>query len=241
MGGSRLRTVDLARLAGVSTQQIRNYVDAGILPPVVRTDTGYRTFEARHRAALLTYRALLKGYGAQAARSIMQAVHEGDRDRALALVDACHAAMHEQRGSLRTTAETLDAIAGQLADAPAAPRSGLRIGELAAHLGVRTSALRVWEDAGLLNPGREPGTGYRFYGPSDVHEARVVHVLRQGRHPLPQIRTILDGLRRTGDTGALRAAVAERLTGLTRTGEAMLYAAGHLHDYLSSGEPASGR
>ncbi|WP_245641887.1 MerR family transcriptional regulator [Nonomuraea candida] len=230
---SRLRPVDLARLAGVSTQQIRNYVDAGILPPAGRTETGYRTFGAHHRAALLAYRAMLKGYGAEAARSIMLAVHDGDRARAFALVDACHAALHEQRASLRTTAETLDAIAGQIAGAPEAPRADLRIGEVAAHLGVRASALRVWEHAGLLAPRREPGTGYRVYGPSDVREARVVHVLRQGRHPLPQIRLILDGLRRTGDTTALRAAVAERLAGLTRTGEAMLDAAVHLRAYLS--------
>jgi DNA-binding transcriptional MerR regulator len=32
--------VDLARLAGVSAQQIRNYADAGILPPVPRTAVG---------------------------------------------------------------------------------------------------------------------------------------------------------------------------------------------------------
>ncbi|WP_037676124.1 MerR family DNA-binding transcriptional regulator, partial [Streptomyces afghaniensis] len=38
----RLRPVDLARLAGVSTQQIRNYEDAGVLPPAARTESGYR-------------------------------------------------------------------------------------------------------------------------------------------------------------------------------------------------------
>jgi hypothetical protein len=30
------RAIDPPRLAGVSTQQVRNYVDAGILPPVPR-------------------------------------------------------------------------------------------------------------------------------------------------------------------------------------------------------------
>ncbi|WP_037667436.1 MerR family DNA-binding transcriptional regulator, partial [Streptomyces afghaniensis] len=47
----RLRPVDLARLAGVSTQQIRNYEDAGVLPPAARTESGYRVFTDIHRSA----------------------------------------------------------------------------------------------------------------------------------------------------------------------------------------------
>lgn len=58
-----LRPIDLARMAGISTQQIRNYADAGILPPAPRTPAGYRRFEARHGKALLTYRTLARGYG----------------------------------------------------------------------------------------------------------------------------------------------------------------------------------
>ncbi|MDA0638786.1 MerR family DNA-binding transcriptional regulator, partial [Nonomuraea sp. MCN248] len=86
-----MRPIDLARLAGLSTQQIRHYADSGILPPTPRTPAGYRRFDARHRLALLTYRALAAGHGWHAARVIMQAVHAGDVPRALALVDAGHA------------------------------------------------------------------------------------------------------------------------------------------------------
>ncbi|HEX2515201.1 MAG TPA: MerR family DNA-binding transcriptional regulator, partial [Chloroflexota bacterium] len=59
------RPVDLARLAGVSTQQVRNYEQAGILPPVPRTATGYRRYDARHERALLAYRALARGFGGE--------------------------------------------------------------------------------------------------------------------------------------------------------------------------------
>ncbi|MGH3907244.1 MAG: MerR family DNA-binding transcriptional regulator [Pseudonocardiaceae bacterium] len=43
--------LQLGRLVGISTQQIRNYADAGILPPAPRTRAGYRRFDARHRRA----------------------------------------------------------------------------------------------------------------------------------------------------------------------------------------------
>jgi DNA-binding transcriptional MerR regulator len=231
-----LRTVDLARAAGISTQQVRNYLDAGVLPPAARTPTGYRTFDLRHRAALLTYRALARGYGPAAAKAIMQAVTDGDVPQALALVDAGHAALHEQRLSLRATGEALEAVAEQRPDAAAVPRSGIRIGELAAHLGVRTSALRVWEAAGLLSPHREPVTRYRRYGAADARDAQMIRMLRQGRYRVPQIRAILDGLRRAGSSEALRAAIAQRHAELTQQARAMLDGASHLHAYLTDPE-----
>ncbi|HEX2299658.1 MAG TPA: MerR family transcriptional regulator [Pseudonocardiaceae bacterium] len=113
----------------------------------------------------------------------------------------------------------------------------MRIGEVAAHLGVRPSALRVWESVGLLIPKREPGTSYRRYSPADVRDAQMIHMLRQGRYPLTQIGSILDGLRRTGSSDALRAAIAGRQAELTQRATAMLEAAGHLHEYVMPRAP----
>jgi DNA-binding transcriptional MerR regulator len=236
-----LRPVDLARMVGVSAQQIRNYAEAGVLPPVARTPAGYRRFTGRHRQALLTYRSLATGYGWDAARAVMQAVHAGDLPAALALVDAAHAELHEQRRSLQEVGAALEAVAAETpATAAAAPRPGMRIGEVAAHLGVRTSALRVWESAGLLTPARERGTGYRRFSPADVRDARMVRMLRQGRYPLPQIRGVLEGLRRTGSSDELRAALAQRRTRLTQQARAMLEGSSHLHHYVTEPAPRPG-
>ncbi|GGK90982.1 MerR family transcriptional regulator [Sphaerisporangium melleum] len=281
--GAGLRPVDLARLAGVSPQQIRNYADDGILPPVPRTPAGHRRFGEEHRAAMLTYRALAPGFGWEEARAIMQAVHAGHVPRALEMMDAGHAALHEQRRSLRATGAALEAVAaqdaaqdevtpqqggraratgqdgataqgggrearaahgnaaqGSAAQGSAAQGSaaqaqrGLRVGEVAALLGVRTSALRLWESAGLLAPRREQFTGYRRYGPADVRDARMIDMLRRGRYPLPQIKEIIEGLRRTGGSEALRTAIARRQGELTRRAAAMLQGASHLHAYLTA-------
>lgn len=230
---ARLRPIDLARAAGISTQQVRNYADAGILPPTERTPTGYRRFGVRHRRAVLTYRALARGFGGDTARAIMHAVHAGDLAPALPLVDASHAALHEQRLSLQSVGAAFEAVAGQAPEASDPATAGMRIGEVAAYLGVRTSALRVWEAAGLLRPERERGTSYRTYGPTDVRDARLVSLLRQGRYPLPQIQQVLDGLRTTGSVDALRAAIAQRRTALTWQATAMLEGASHLHHYVN--------
>ncbi len=232
MAGQRaLRPVDLARAAGVSTQQIRNYADAGILPPAPRTPTGYRVFSQRHRDALLTYRALVVGAGPQAAQELMAAANAGDRNLVLALLDAVHADLHETRRSLKEMAEALEAVARQ--DAAPPPHTDLRIGDVARHLGVRTSALRVWETEGLLKPRREKGTRYRVFSPADVREAQMIHMLRQVRYPLPRIGPVLDALRQTGSTEALLAAVATRTDEVNRRATALLEASALLHAYLS--------
>lgn len=230
---ARLRPVDLARLCGVSTQQIRNYEEAGVLPPVPRTDSGYRVLGDAHRRALLTYRALSKGYGAVAATRIMRTVHEGDVPGALALVDAEHAALHAERVSLRATSEALRTLAGEPPEDDV-PGTDLLIGEVAALLGVRTSTLRVWEAAGLLSPRREPATGYRHYTPEEVRDARFILALRRNHYLLDHIRPVLDGLRREGSTAALRAAITNRATALSVSSRAMLEGAGRLHTYLAS-------
>ncbi|MFE1247532.1 TioE family transcriptional regulator [Streptomyces sp. NPDC058735] len=228
----RLRPVDLARLAGVSTQQIRNYEEAGVLPPAARTASGYRVFGDVHRRALLAYRTLLRGHGPVTATAIMRRVHEGDVAGALALLDAAHAAVHEERVSLRAAGEALELLA--LHPPAPLPRSGgLRIGEVAALLGVRTSALRVWEGAGLLAPGRERGTGYRLYEPADVRDARLVHTLRRSHYLFDQIGPVLEGLRREGGTEALHAAITSRGEALTARTRGMIEGAGALHDYLT--------
>jgi len=223
-----VRPIDLAREAGVSTQQVRNYVDWGVLPPAPRTPSGYRVLDERHRAALHTYRALAKGFGWATAKTIMHAVHDNDVPAALALVNETHAAVHEQTRNLAATAEALTAVA---ATAPA-PRADLRIGEVARVLGLRTSALRVWENAGLLVPERDRGTGYRHYTPADVRDARMITMLRQNGYGLGQILPILEGLRESGSSDALLAAVETRRAALVTQTRLMVTAAAHLDGYI---------
>ncbi|MET0237652.1 MAG: MerR family transcriptional regulator [Kibdelosporangium sp.] len=226
-----MRPIDLAREAGISTQAVRNYADAGILPTAPRTASGYRTFDTRHLQALLAYRALARGYGGETAQAIMRAVNDEDVPTALALIDAGHAALHEQRLSLKAVGKALETIAGQQSVTP--PRSDMRIGEVAAVLGIRTSALRVWESAGLLSPQRTRGTRYRTYAAADIRDARMIQMLRQGYYPLPMIKPILDELRESGSTEALHAAIAQRQAALTTRATEMLAGASHLHSYIS--------
>lgn len=227
-----MRPIDLARRAEVSTQTVRNLEAAGVLPAADRTPSGYRTYTEAHLSALLTYRALSTGHGSTAAQDIMAAVVRGDPGRALALVDAGHASVHDQRRSLAETEAALSAVAEQ--HPGGAHPSGMRVGELAHRLGVRTSALRVWEDAGLLLPARQRGTGYRVYSAEDVRDAQIIHLLRQGGYLFDRIRPVVDDIRGAGGTDALHAALAERRTALRARSRAMVAGAACFHAHLDT-------
>lgn len=232
-----MRPVDLARAAGVSTQQVRNLEAVGALPEAERSASGYRRYGERHLAALLAYTALVPGLGAPSARAILAAVGEGRLREAAALLDAAHAALHQGRASLAEIERTLAAAVEQepAADAP----DGLRVGELARLLGVRTSALRVWEAAELLTPAREPGTGYRLYSAQDVRDARIIQTLRESFYLFDRIRPIIDGLRRTGGSEALRAALADRRESLDRRSWALVEGTARLWSYASTAGSAT--
>src|SRR5258708_6279512 len=86
-----LRTIDLARAAGISVQQVRNYEALGLLPQVSRGKSGYRLYTQHHLAALKTARSLVGGYGWQRMPAIMHALHRAALSAALAPIDSCHA------------------------------------------------------------------------------------------------------------------------------------------------------
>lgn len=105
--GERLRPVDLARGHGLSTQAVRNYEEAGILPSADRTPTGYRAYTSLHARALRAFLALVPGHGHQTATSIMRAVNQGEVDEAFRLIDDSHAQLLDDRRTLQAVESAL--------------------------------------------------------------------------------------------------------------------------------------
>lgn len=232
----RLRAIDVARGAGISVQQVRNYEAAGVLPPLRRTESGYRVFTPRHATAVAVVRLLAEGHGWERARVVMRAAHAGDLPTALAALDRSHAELDRERSEI---AGVLDAFAAIAAPPVPEPRPGgpvrpaVRIGVVADTVGVRTSALRVWERHGLLRPSREKGTGYRVFDDAELRHARVVALLRRGNYPISIVRAVIDELRSTGSPERVRTELARREQDLHRRSLLRLRASAALYGYLS--------
>lgn len=68
------------------------------------------------------------------------------------------------------------------------------IGEMARESGLGVSALRFYDRAGVLVPDRvDPVSGYRWYAPGQLDEARLLARLRRAGMPLADIRLVLAG------------------------------------------------
>ncbi|MHB1430573.1 MAG: MerR family transcriptional regulator [Streptosporangiaceae bacterium] len=68
----------------------------------------------------------------------------------------------------------------------------LSIGEFGRRSRLSAKALRLYDELGLLRPARvDPGSGYRFYQPAQLEQARLVAALRQLRMPLATITTVI--------------------------------------------------
>ncbi|WP_419707321.1 TioE family transcriptional regulator [Promicromonospora sp. NFX87] len=247
--GVRLRPVDLAREHGLSTQAIRNYEDAGVLPAAVRTPTGYRTYTPLHARALRAFLALIPGHGHQTATAIMRAVNDGDTATALRLVDESHVQLLDDRRTLQAVESALRDLdpadsatgtatgteTGTATRPTSATRTGPRetfIGPLAAQLRIRPATLRTWERAGLVRPRRDPQTGYRVYDEAAVRDARLTHQLRRGGYLLEQIAPLIAQVRSAGGLEPLEATLHGWNARLTARGRAMLTGAAALEAYL---------
>lgn len=67
------------------------------------------------------------------------------------------------------------------------------IGVFARRTGLTTSALRFYDDAGLLAPADvDPSSGYRYYGPDQIPRAELLRDLREISMPLSGIREVFD-------------------------------------------------
>lgn len=249
-GAGELRPVDLARAVGVSAQTVRDCEASGVLPPARRTGSGQRRFTRIHLAALVAYRALAPGMGVAAAGEVLRTLHGQGVDAALESVEAAFARAHREREAVREAARALAAVASApgpvereepavLAGVRARREEGpLRIGAAARLVGVRASALRVWERAGLVRPVRDPRTGYRVYGPGQVREVRVVSELRRGGYGLEQIASVMEELRSSGGGGALEGALRRRERDLAARTRALAVGVARLQDYLDLLEAA---
>ncbi|MEV3934496.1 TioE family transcriptional regulator [Glycomyces sp. NPDC049804] len=228
-----LRPSDLAREHGLSTQAVRNYERDGFIPEARRTGSGYRVYTEEHAAALRAFLALVRAYGHAAAGRIMNALNAGERERALELIDRGHLRLLRDR-------ETLAAVRGAIGHLTAEPAPArftgppLTVGELARRLDVTAATIRNWEQAGILTPEREPGTGYRMFRDEDVRDAELAHLLRRGDYPLERIATVVRQVRTAGGTEELALALEGWGRRLTERGMAMLEAAGLVGRYLQA-------
>ena len=233
-----MRPKDLAQAVDLSVQSVRNYEESGFIPTAERSAHGYRLYTQRHLQALRVARSMIAGYGWMSACNIMKCVHQSNLPKALALIDAWHADVHRNRCEidetlrvLRDTSTTLPTLT-QMENLPHW-RSALRVSEAARIVGVRVSAIRFWEEQGLLQPARENNSHYRLYDAEQMRKLQVIALLRKANYSFEAIRAVLTQLANGAPEQAL-AAAEKRLKDLAEVSRRCVEATAHFWAYIES-------
>ena len=204
-----LSTSDLAKAVGVHPNTVRRYVDAGLLPPVERSPSGYRRFTRHHldclRLASLVYYNKYPGKNIhQSGLRIMEAAVGGNLGGALEHAYDHLALVQSERAQADAAARLLERWAsGVPLDATVEP---LQIGQVAQLLGISIDILRNWDRNGLIDVPRDPLNGYRRYGAEEISRLRVIRMLSRAGYSLSAILRMLIQLDR-GDRADLRGAL----------------------------------
>jgi DNA-binding transcriptional MerR regulator len=89
----------------------------------------------------------------------------------------------------------------------------LSIGDFSRMTFLTVKALRHYHDVGLLEPARtDPSSGYRYYRPEQVSEARLIRRLRDLDLPVDDVRTVLQA----PDEATRNAVMVEHLDRMSR-------------------------
>lgn len=96
---------------------------------------------------------------------------------------------------------------------------------------MRVSALRFWEQQGLLTPQRALESGYRLYDETQMRRLRVVVLLRKAGYSFDAIHATLEELASEAPDRAV-AAAERKLSELARRSRDCMEAIAMLHAYL---------
>jgi DNA-binding transcriptional MerR regulator len=233
-----LRSCDLARAAGISTQQIRNYEAWGFIPRVERGPQGYRQYTQQHLKALLVVRTAIRAIGWQSAFTIMQALHSDESSRAMALINARHADIHQRRleteAMLKIFRSTANALTAESEEYHRRSRHSY-VREAARAAGVRVSAVRFWEERGLLQPIRDKENHYRLYDAEQIRRLQIVALLRKTGYDFATIESVINQIATGTPEQAIHAA-EQRLQEIAEESRRCVEITALLWEYIQSYE-----
>ncbi|MFG2616822.1 MerR family transcriptional regulator [Streptomyces sp. NPDC048507] len=246
-----MRTVEVAGESGYSVQQVRDLERLGVIPPAARSANGYRSYTAVHVHALRAYRGLAAAAGPVGARRMLAGLRGGTLAEAAAAVGGVHVRLARER---EEALRALAAVHAIRAEPGARPADGdgdgdrdrddgdaMTITELAGALGVRASALRFWEQEGLVHPERVTSLRARRYGPPAVAAARIVAALRSCGYGVPAVREVMGSLAGPGGLTRTEQVLGRRLEQIAARTVALLHAGTDLAVVVTAaGEPGVG-
>jgi DNA-binding transcriptional MerR regulator len=183
----------MANALNVSTTTLRRYEAQDLIPLVPRTNSNHRFYQPIHFQAFTTIRALLKGYDIPIVYEVMRMIKSSRFEEALWLVN-------EQQFQIQVEKQRVEEILTMIQHAEFTQYKDLKlkecmsIGESAKIAGVNTSAIRHWENEGLVHSERNKENGYRMFSISELRKILIISSLRKTVYYIENMKKLLNDL-----------------------------------------------
>ncbi|MEK4237163.1 MerR family DNA-binding transcriptional regulator [Paenibacillus sp. FSL H7-0714] len=190
MGDNYTPTI-IAKKLNVSTTTLRRYEVQGLVPEVPRTPSNRRCYTDIHVQAFITIRELLQGYEIPVVYDVMRKI------KARQIEDALWSINQEQHNA-QTEKHRLEDVLRMFRNADLSKYNDLEvtnamtIGEVAQMAGVKPSAIRHWEQEGLITSNRNKDNGYRLYTVTELRKIILISSLRKTVYYIENMKQLLN-------------------------------------------------
>ncbi|MFJ9462429.1 MerR family DNA-binding transcriptional regulator [Viridibacillus arvi] len=183
----------IANALNVSTTTLRRYEEQNLIPDVTRTESNHRIYTLIHLQAFTTIRTLLKGYEVTIVYEAMRMIKNENYKKSLWLIN-------EQQFHIDLEKQKVEEILTMIQNADFTKYNNrklkkcMSIGEAAEIAGVKTSAIRYWEQEGLVRSERNNENGYRMITIAELRKILVISSLRKTVYYIENIKQLLNDL-----------------------------------------------
>ncbi|MGE7770976.1 MerR family DNA-binding transcriptional regulator [Viridibacillus arvi] len=183
----------IANALNVSTTTLRRYEEQNLIPDVTRTESNHRIYTLIHLQAFTTIRTLLKGYEVTIVYEAMRMIKNENYKKSLWLIN-------EQQFQIELEKQKVEEILTMIQNADFTKYNNrklkkcMSIGEAAEIAGVKTSAIRYWEQEGLVRSERNNENGYRMITIAELRKILVISSLRKTVYYIENIKQLLNDL-----------------------------------------------
>lgn len=183
----------IAKKLKVSTTTLRRYENQDLIPDVPRTASNRRCYTSIHVQAFVTIRALLRGFEIPVAYDAMRKIKNQDIEYALWLIN-------QQQHNIQAEKHRVEEVLRMLRNADFSKFSHLNvtdsmtIGEVAQIAGVKPSAIRHWEQEGLITSERNKDNGYRVFTLTELRKIILISSLRKTVYFIDNMKQLLNDL-----------------------------------------------
>lgn len=173
------RPIDIARKLNISRSTLRIYEDMGIIPPVNRTDSGYRIFTQIHLDYFICIRKMVKGYSLEFTGELLKEHMKGNSDKALWIITKSQADLYAEKMRLEKVGLNLiKNLEYKSTNLKNDKNDLMTIKKISKITDVSITTIRYWETIGLVSSTRGAGSNYRLFNDDQIKIILIIHALK---------------------------------------------------------------